>query len=668
MRLVPSYLPPRLITCLLLLLAVTSIQAAPSISGQPQSITVAQNAAASFSVTATGAGTLSYQWQKDGVDIAGATNGNISISNIQSANVGFYRCKVTDSNGLVTSAEASLRLNGLPLFKVMQNSLTWQQAKVDAVANGGRLAVLDSQAKINHLNAWLQSINNLRLLWIGLTDEEVEGTWKWINGTALGASNWGSGEPNNNGSGEDYAHLLDVGNASKWNDLPNDWWIYTPGGYLLELLPQISFTAQPQTQTVNPGQAATLSAIVSGAGSLTYQWQKDGVDIPGATGSTYSLASVKPWHIGDYTIKVTDTYGTVTSEAATLSITAINTGLWRGLVAYYPFDGTLNDATLFGKHGAKNGVSEYSINRFGAISSAVLFSGSGSISVVPSGFDTREDFSISFWVWGDPSGNGTYLGTGRVDNFVSTGLESSGGLNFRYVSFQNPKWQFFTGWIYGNPFLGFDQHEYVSNWRHLTYSKKDSTTKVYADGLLQSVLENTPSAVQLDSILLGQHKDADAQGLYSMYGKIDDLRFYKRALTDTEVRSLYSAENAFNNWSQTHFGSTAKSGSAADGADPDQDGLPNLLEYALNLPPNAASRAPAAVQAAGGNLEYTYTRGTAAYNGGTTFQVEWSDDLTTWFTNGVVESLLTDDGTQQQVKATLPTGSGGRRFVRLRVQ
>jgi hypothetical protein len=44
------------------------------------------------------------------------------------------------------------------------------------------------------------------------------------------------------------------------------------------------------------------------------------------------------------------------------------------------------------------------------------------------------------------------------------------------------------------------------------------------------------------------------------------------------------------------------------------------------------------------------------------------DDLTTWFTTGVVESLISDDGTQQQVKATLPAGSGGGRFVRLRVQ
>ena len=121
-------------------------------------------------------------------------------------------------------------------------------------------------------------------------------------------------------------------------------------------------------------------------------------------------------------------------------------------------------------------------------------------------------------------------------------------------------------------------------------------------------------------------------------------------------------------WRQTYFGIASGAGDAADDADPDRDGLKNLLEYALNLHPNATSRMPASMQKADGTGEYTYSRATAAKNGGTTFQVEWSDNLTTWSGAGVVETLLSDDGTTQQVKATLPAGSGGRRFVRLRVQ
>ena len=657
----------RLIACLLLLLGHSDLLAAPTVSAHPQSLAVEADAAASLTVTATGAGTLSYQWQKDGVDIAGATNGNISISNVQSANVGFYRCKVTDSNGLVTSAEASLRLNGLPLFKVMQNSLTWQQAKVDAVANGGRLAVLDSQAKINHLNAWLQSINNLRLLWIGLTDEEVEGTWKWINGTALGASNWGSGEPNNGVSGEDYAHLLDVGNASKWNDLLNDWWIYTPGGYLLELLPQISFTAQPQTQTVNPGQAATLSAIVSGAGILTYQWQKDGVDIPGATGSSFTLASAKPWHIGDYTVNVTDSNGTVTSNAATLSLTGINSGLWRGVVAYYTFNGNFSDQSP--RQNNLTTLKQISLgpDRFGATNKAgVLNANSGqAVSKYPVGIQGNSPRSISVWVrtsatlgtdcdlvgwseWASPLN-----GQGFLLQLIS-GIGGSISVWGDYADLAA------TG--LGDPFL--------NKWNHIVYTYSSATSangKIYLNGVPLNNLV-TSGDIAFGTIDTELRIGDRGNGLGKAGTSIDDVRIYNRAMSASEVSALYAAENAPNNWRQTHFGSTANTGNAADGADPDQDGLPNLLEYALNLSPNAASRAPAAVQAAGGNLEYTYTRGTAAFNGGTTFQVEWSDDLSTWFTTGVVESLLSDNGTHQQVKATLPAGSGGRRFVRLRVQ
>src|SRR6185437_13067599 len=48
--------------------------APPAFSSQPQSQTVAEGGTATFSVLATGSGLLSYQWQKNGVSIAGATS------------------------------------------------------------------------------------------------------------------------------------------------------------------------------------------------------------------------------------------------------------------------------------------------------------------------------------------------------------------------------------------------------------------------------------------------------------------------------------------------------------------------------------------------------------------------------------------------------------------
>ena len=51
-----------------------------------------------------------------------------------------------------------------------------------------------------------------------------------------------------------------------------------------------------------------------------------------------------------------------------------------------------------------------------------------------------------------------------------------------------------------------------------------------------------------------------------------------------------------------------------------------------------------------------------------TYTVEWSDDLVTWSTAGVTSTVLTDNGTTQQIKATVPAGSGViRRFVQLKV-
>ena len=56
------------------------------------------------------------------------------------------------------------------------------------------------------------------------------------------------------------------------------------------------------------------------------------------------------------------------------------------------------------------------------------------------------------------------------------------------------------------------------------------------------------------------------------------------------------------------------------------------------------------------DLEITYTRNKAALTGGVTFAVEWSDTLApaSWSVSGVPQPVLTDNGTLQSVKATVP--------------
>ena len=81
-----------------------------------------------------------------------------------------------------------------------------------------------------------------------------------------------------------------------------------------------SITSQPVGQAVNPGQAINLSVTASGSGSISYQWRKNGSDIPGATGSTYSIASASAGDAATFTVVASNSVGSVTSSGATVVV------------------------------------------------------------------------------------------------------------------------------------------------------------------------------------------------------------------------------------------------------------------------------------------------------------------------------------------------------------
>jgi hypothetical protein len=86
---------------------------APAITNQPGPVTVVVGHAANFVVGASGWPALAYQWQLDGVNVAGATNSALALSNALPVNAGNYTVAVTNVYGSVTSSPASLTV--LPL-------------------------------------------------------------------------------------------------------------------------------------------------------------------------------------------------------------------------------------------------------------------------------------------------------------------------------------------------------------------------------------------------------------------------------------------------------------------------------------------------------------------------------------------------------------------------
>ena len=81
----------------------------------------------------------------------------------------------------------------------------------------------------------------------------------------------------------------------------------------------LAITNQPASQTVLVGSPVTLSGGAAGGPAL-YRWQKDGVDITGATGFSYTIANAAFSHAGGYRVIITNTISAVTSILATLTV------------------------------------------------------------------------------------------------------------------------------------------------------------------------------------------------------------------------------------------------------------------------------------------------------------------------------------------------------------
>jgi peptidyl-prolyl cis-trans isomerase A (cyclophilin A) len=146
--------------------------------------------------------------------------------------------------------------------------------------------------------------------------------------------------------------------------------------------------------------------------------------------------------------------------------------------------------------------------------------------------------------------------------------------------------------------------------------------------------------------------------------------------TDLEGATLASSfhvtvlsSDPFIAWRQIHFSTTDDTGPAATLADPDGDGIPNLLEYALGADPLSAASAPSpALQVSGLSpqpvfLTLTYKR---AAPSGLAYEVQTTTDLTnpaSWTPAGVTQGTPAPDGV---TTATIPY-SNGPRFLRLSV-
>jgi hypothetical protein len=134
------------------------------------------------------------------------------------------------------------------------------------------------------------------------------------------------------------------------------------------------------------------------------------------------------------------------------------------------------------------------------------------------------------------------------------------------------------------------------------------------------------------------------------------------ALTGTGITNL----EAFR---LQYFGSISNSGNGADTNDFDVDGIPNIVEFATGTNPTQGNAMPGQLTLNGNTLEFLYSQAKVAISDGLAFSVEWTEELTTpnWNNVGVTEVSLGEDDQLRYIKASVPVGTNGRRFIRLNV-
>ena len=88
--------------------------------------------------------------------------------------------------------------------------MTWQEAKEYCERHGGHLATATSAAENQFI---YENFGRDHVCWLGATDEENEGTWKWVTGEPWEYENWNEGEPTNGDSESGRENYLLLGNA-----------------------------------------------------------------------------------------------------------------------------------------------------------------------------------------------------------------------------------------------------------------------------------------------------------------------------------------------------------------------------------------------------------------------------------------------------------------------
>ena len=259
----------------------------PVITSQPASLSIAPGQDAVFTVGQTGVAPFTYQWRREGTNIAdggnvwGTATASLSITNAGVADSGNYAVVIANSHGSITSSVAVLVVSSTPVAPTItgpnnQTVIQGNNATFSASVAGLPLPTVQWQKNGVDIVGATTTLT--------ITNAQYPGDQATYS---IIATNFAGSATNN--------------------------------ATLTVIVPP-AITTQPTNLTVLNGAAASFSVGATGVPAPGYQWKKSGVPLSGQTSATLTFAAVVPSDAGSYSVTVTNLAGTTNSVTVTVQV------------------------------------------------------------------------------------------------------------------------------------------------------------------------------------------------------------------------------------------------------------------------------------------------------------------------------------------------------------
>lgn len=301
----------------------------------------------------------------------------------------------------------------------------------------------------------------------------------------------------------------------------------------------------PRGSTNRVGDRVTFSATADGGVPFSYQWLKNGEVVSGATANSLTLSNLVSLDSADYSLRVTNSYGSITSNIATLLVIPDPApDLRQGIVSWWSMDDETGDdlgGLILDAYGHNNfrtvGPGDFIDLASGVFGNAAQFDGVDQYCRRLGGFAIYNNpaYSIAFWINASAGQSDRRIfaesNANNTNSVLSFGSQTNGANGTLRILIRND--------------LGLTLLEKNStrttlddSWHHVVWTETNNEVRLFIDGVLDETSFAYPhGGVSLNTTTIGALLNAaGASGFLN--GLVDEVAVWSRAISFTEIQQL----------------------------------------------------------------------------------------------------------------------------------